>query len=628
MKSIKENLKKIDAFAVPFSFKYKSRDKYGTIGGGISVLLFCVLVLVFGIYYFIPFIERKNFTIVYYTMNIPKTEQIKLKESRATFAVGINCEKSNSRFTADDILKLDTSFIVYNKNKNGTYNKVITNLKNHACNYADFYNSYNDSVDYLNLKIYRCLFDYDQTLQGIYADQIFSYYEFTLLSKENTPENLKKVDEFLFETDCKLQIVYTDITIDLENHKEPMKDFLNSFFIQISPILFIKRNIYFMNQYLYNDDNVFWVFRDEDPDELKTLFSRYEEYSLYLGFNRSITNPPNRDKYAKIYMRADTRKTDIKRRYQKLMEFYADASSLLIGLYEILIIIFGFINTFYAEYSISNKLFLFKDIEGTHFDISKNIPRIKRLLSLSWERKKRNSYIYPEENTKEFENVKESNVDEILIYNNKNSNNQQNINKTSILKLGNENKGKIKKSTKIHNINKEDSQNVQIKSIELDLKSSHEKQLEAKEKKPNEEIKEEQKIIYSFNVLEMLNILLFSCCMRKKLKIKNDLNEKAINILNNKLDIVLYIRNMLLFDIINETILDDSKKSIINFLCRPILSIDKKEDTKFSEFYRNYKEKDFDSFILNISKLIKKYPKEEREKKLTSLCYKQLEILV
>ena len=69
------------------------------------------------------------------------------------------------------------------------------------------------------------------------------------------------------------------------------------------------------------------------------------------------------------------------------MEFYADSSSLLIGLYEILIIVFGYINTFYAEYSISNKLFLFKEIEGAHFDVSKNIPRIKMIMSLSWDKK-------------------------------------------------------------------------------------------------------------------------------------------------------------------------------------------------------------------------------------------------
>ena len=44
------------------------------------------------------------------------------------------------------------------------------------------------------------------------------------------------------------------------------------------------------------------------------------------------------------------------------MEFYADASSLLIGFYEILIIIFSFINNFYAELSLSKKIFFFKEL--------------------------------------------------------------------------------------------------------------------------------------------------------------------------------------------------------------------------------------------------------------------------
>ena len=114
---------------------------------------------------------------------------------------------------------------------NGTYNKIKMPLTTHSCGYGDFYNNYNDSFDYLNLKIYQCLDDYDQTLEGIYSDKVFSYYEFTVLSKYDTADNLKKIDEFLFETDCKMQIVYTDITIDLDNYREPIKDFLNTFFI-------------------------------------------------------------------------------------------------------------------------------------------------------------------------------------------------------------------------------------------------------------------------------------------------------------------------------------------------------------------------------------------------------------
>ena len=95
-----------------------------------------------------------------------------------------------------------------------------------------------------------------------------------------------------------------------------------------------------MNQYLYDDDSIIALFNSETkPTQSKTLFSRYEEYALYLGLDREITRPSSYNNYAKIYIRADLKKTEIKRAYQKITEFYADASSILIGLYEFLIII-------------------------------------------------------------------------------------------------------------------------------------------------------------------------------------------------------------------------------------------------------------------------------------------------
>ena len=110
--------------------------------------------------------------------------------------------------------------------------------------------------------------------------------------------------------------------------------------------------------------------------------------------------------------------------------------------------------------------------------------------------------------------------------------------------------------------------------------------------------------------------------MTKKLYLKNKIYIKANNFLHNKLDIVSYVRNMILIDIINETLLDDNHKSIINFLSRPLLSIDKNES--FSEFYQNYKENDFDSLYKGVSELIQKNDKEEREKRLIFLVNKNL----
>ena len=98
-----------------------------------------------------------------------------------------------------------------------------------------------------------------------------------------------------------------------------------------------------MNQYFENDDYLFSVFNEEDP-LLKTSYSRVEQYSLYKGLNRMEHKPPNYQYYAKTYIRADTKKTVIKRKYQKAMEFYADASSLLLGLLSVITYIFNFVN--------------------------------------------------------------------------------------------------------------------------------------------------------------------------------------------------------------------------------------------------------------------------------------------
>ena len=63
------------------------------------------------------------------------------------------------------------------------------------------------------------------------------------------------------------------------------------------------------------------------------------------------------------------------------MEFYADASSLLVALFYGLTIIFDFINSFYAEHALNKRLFYFRDIEG-NLDISKKSQKINELINL------------------------------------------------------------------------------------------------------------------------------------------------------------------------------------------------------------------------------------------------------
>ena len=64
MTSLKVLLRKFDMFGVPMAFRYKTKEKYSTSLGGITIIIFGTLSLIFGVYYFIPFIKRKNFSII------------------------------------------------------------------------------------------------------------------------------------------------------------------------------------------------------------------------------------------------------------------------------------------------------------------------------------------------------------------------------------------------------------------------------------------------------------------------------------------------------------------------------------------------------------------------------------
>ena len=92
--------------------------------------------------------------------------------------------------------------------------------------------------------------------------------------------------------------------------------------------------------------------------------------------------------------------------------------------------------------------------------------------------------------------------------------------------------------------------------------------------------------------------------------------------------IAYYIRNQILFDILIKTILDENLKSIVNFLCRPIISTDTENKNEFSDFYRSYKEEDFEDFSRELTNLVNKSKTNIKEKKLFSLSNSHLKDLL
>ena len=664
MKTIKKLIKKFDLFGVPFSFRYQNEDKYSTSLGGLFSIAFCIVVVVFGFYYCIPFFNRKNFSIVYYSMNLPNTEQIKFRDAKSAFAIGLDCEESEDGTKAESILNLTIKYYTFRKDKEGNKIKTYENLNTHPCNYSDFYNNYNDSIDILGLNKYLCLDKIDSVIEGLYTDEVFTYYEFSVKSKEKTVSNFNKIDDYLTSNDCKLSVYFLDITIDIDNYEEPIQPFLNELFLQINPTLFSKMNAFFVNQYFENDNYLFSVLDEEDP-LIKISFSRAEQYSVYKGLNRGEKRPTNYNNYAKIYIRADTKKTIIKRKYQKIMEFYADSSSLLIALFDILCFIFNFINSFYADYSFTKKIFFFKEVEDNHLNINKRHKQIKELINLteplSFKRSVNKRFL--ELNNKKtilVKETKDSNTlknEEITIFNKDIIKDIKDIKDKGKRELSI--KRKLDNEIEIKRRNKTNIKN--SKSSNLNIKSNKEKEEIKNQRNPSRndlisgdriilesnlvvtrnifpkhtektnEIEEPKngKIKYSYNIFEIIVSSFLCCFMTKNLKLKKNITKKANIILYNKLDIVLFVRNMILLDIMNDTLLNYNKrKGIIKFLSRPIVSVNKNEENELNDFYKQYNENDFDNFYNETSELILKSKRIEMEKKLISLSNYQLKELI
>ena len=515
--SLERVLRSFDFFGESFTFRYYDEDKLASKLGGVVFIVFMLIAILYSIYNFIPFVKRENFTLQYYTMNLNNTEAIQLAEAPTALAIGItdNIMNNNTQYNISDLFELNVGFIT--KRKNGTKTKII--LDKHNCDNIDFYNLHQKSFEESKIDELNCLNKNDlksNSLEGIYTDELFSYYEISVESKyKNNETHIQIINDFLIQYDCKLQFYYTDITINLDDHKNPYSSFLNSLFLQLNPTLIQKKNIFFMNYHLYDDDHFFHIFDNKEEPINRTGLSRVEDYGVYKGLDRAVMKTEDYSIYAKMYIRVDNKKIEIKRRYQDFMEFFADTTALFSTLFFVLGAIFAYYDRVKANHSISKKLFYFEGIEGNKFDQLRELKKVLTNKEKDW----KNATIgIP---TTNYSNIQNNNLE--------------------------------------NNIGNNDTcENIKI-----------EKEIKEKEKKG-------ELINYnSYNIFEMIWSFSSKCCKTKKFDNKTNLIKQSNDLIDDKLDIIFYIRNMFLFQSINRIYLEN--KTIVNFLSSPIIYLDKEK---------------------------------------------------
>ena len=171
------------------------------------------------------------------------------------------------------------------------------------------------------------------------------------------------------------------------------------------------------------------------------------------------------------------------------------------------------------------------------------------------------------------------------------------------------------------------------RALHLLEQNSTEEQLNERENANNRDIiqniqrNEEEnikKVKYSFNIFELMCMCKCCICRSKQLKRKKNLLTEASEFLDRKLDIILYIRNMIFLDKINEIFLGDDKKGIKKLLITPIICGKEEKEERKSNFYEHYCDDDLNNYEDEITQLNNNPNMGEIEKKIITLSNEQM----
>ena len=589
--------KNIDLFSTPINFTYKKEGKYSTTIGGIVTFIYILLILAYLIFEFVYFVKRDKYEIVYLAENMDSTDILNFKQSKNDIAYRLEFKNnSNSSLTCEDLLDVKIKFIYSARNKTtGKRDKNPRDINTYNCKYLRQTNEFLKTNESSGI-IYKCLDNLNETIRNVYNDDYFSYYEITVSLRDSEKDNFTNINDFLLINDCKIEVHYLDYTIKVENYKNPIVPYENSVFLQLSPVSILEMNAYFMKQILKDQRNVILPTLREKTIE-NTVFSRVEQYSYYKGEDREkrkIQNDIDYKNYAKIFIRADTKKLNVQRHYQSLGRFWADNTQIFWDLFTFCNFFIGIAYNFLSYYSLSKKIFYFHDIDekGKNFNHYPNDIKLKNIINA-------------------MDKVKEVQI-------NKEELNLFNLNPKASL---NEMNLKRKNSKKKINEKNTDFSDTDFKVNLPPTGNDTTKESSSKSAKNG---------CCSYGFCD----LYYKCCMKCRNNYPNYL--KATKMITDKLDIVLYVRNTILLDIISKTVIGYNRENIVQFLSIPVVSLKEKfknENEKNKIFVENtnkyspYLKEDFKSCEKEIAKLADKEEKGELDKNLILYIKKQNEEL-
>lgn len=606
---IKKILKSFDYFGVQFNFHYKSREKYHSATGGAIFLGFIILTITYLSINIVSFLHRQNFSIIYYTTRLSKTDEISFFNYSTNYAFGLTCGYAPDAEKIQNLLKVSISHVT-RATTDGVTKKTSKQMTIRHCEYSDFFNEFNETFNDIGFSDLYCINETDNSVQGIYSDDIFKYFEISISSSEDTKESYDLLNEVLQNSECDFNIYFVDVAVDLYDYKNPIKRFMNTNFLALKADEYIKMNLDFLTQKFDSYENYLF---DTHSSKYYIGFDTIERYSVYKGTNRFEEKPYDYSMYSKIYLRSALQRNIIQRKYMKLTEFAADMSSILSQILLFLFVSVSFINRFYSNQSVMKKIFQFKDGKN------KNNFKIKKEFKKYWESfDMPHPNDNPENQTNDFLLKETSKV--ISLHTNYTTN-TNNKGKDHTARCDEPPESNVKRIQIISSSTRGGQYSLKSKNVVPKLP------LVKKSLSPRRRLALPKKgpITLQYSIIELLFVFICPCCAWEKLRLKNILLAKARKKLYYQMDILTYLKNMQLLELLNYILLNSKEASILKVLAKPSISLVNRIDIYEQIHQRcnvDLNEEETKEFISSMKYLYdkkNKTPQEERLYKIASI---------
>jgi hypothetical protein len=350
-------LKQADYFGVNLNFQFNNHEKYRSVFGGFVFITYFLFAISYIMLNFQNFINRKTMNLVFNEGYQEMAPEINFNNYTVEFAVGLTTGDPSKFSILYKYFEISFNAVVMSR-KNGTTIKTKTSIPLVTCQPKMFYDLVNTSFTALGINSYFCPNISNVSVQGIYTEDVFKYFEFITTLKKEYYSNTTDVKNLFLTDEIQANFFYIDTSFSVYNYSQPIQNFLNNKFVSLDFGYYKKINLDFMEMTWISDANI--LFQEGDSSYYVVL-DNFQEYFSNLGVDRFEKKVRDYQIFSKIYIRSSTRTRLIKRVYTKVTEYLAQMSSILSSSLLILYVIVTYLNLFKAQQSIMKKIMKFKE---------------------------------------------------------------------------------------------------------------------------------------------------------------------------------------------------------------------------------------------------------------------------